>query len=70
MSIKSIHADILEGDKEIKEKGHLLLPFLYWGFMTIFMKLTEEKWLYNLYGEECAAYCKKVNRCIPWFKKL
>ncbi|MBQ8188459.1 MAG: isoprenylcysteine carboxylmethyltransferase family protein [Lachnospiraceae bacterium] len=48
----------------------LVLPFFYWGFMTIFMKLTEEKWLYNLYGEEYAAYCKKVNRCIPWFKKI
>ena len=29
----------------------------------------EEKWLYNLYGYEYKAYCKKVNRCIPWFPK-
>lgn len=44
----------------------LLLPFFYWGFMTILMKHTEEKWLRNLYGEEYLEYCRRVNRCIPW----
>ena len=43
----------------------LILPFPYWLFMTILMKNTEEKWLYDLYGEEYKEYCKRVNRCIP-----
>lgn len=47
----------------------LLLPFLYWMFMTALMKNTEEKWLKELYGQEYTEYCKKVNRCIPWFPK-
>ena len=45
----------------------LILPVFYWMFMTFFMKNTEEKWLYNLYGEPYREYCKRVNRCIPWF---
>ena len=45
----------------------LILPCIYWAFMTILMKNTEEKWLYNLYGESYLEYCKRVNRCIPWF---
>ena len=44
----------------------LLLPIIYWGFMTVLMKLTEEKWLTDLYGQEYINYCKRVNRCIPW----
>lgn len=44
----------------------LILPFFYWAFMTVLMKLTEEKWLEDLYGQEYVSYCKSVNRCIPW----
>ncbi len=33
------------------------------------MKQTEEKWLLRQFGEEYAAYCKEVNRVIPWFPK-
>lgn len=47
----------------------LILPFIYWLAMTILMKKTEEKWLYELYGQKYLDYCKKVNRCIPWFKR-
>lgn len=47
----------------------LILPFLYWAFLTILLKQTEEKWLRELYGEAYAEYCRKVNRCIPWFPK-
>ncbi|MDO5574745.1 MAG: isoprenylcysteine carboxylmethyltransferase family protein [bacterium] len=47
----------------------LILPIIYWLFMTILMKNTEEKWLYKLYGEPYKEYCKRVNRCIPWFSK-
>ena len=45
----------------------LLLPLLYWIFMTVLMKNTEEKWLQELYGQEYTEYCQRVNRCIPWF---
>lgn len=47
----------------------LLLPFIYWGFLTVLMKQTEEKWLLRQFGEEYAAYCRKVNRVIPGFPK-
>lgn len=43
--------------------------FFYWCFMTVLMKGTEEKWLLKLYGTEYSNYCKRVNRCIPWFVK-
>lgn len=44
----------------------LPLPFVYWLVLTVLMKHTEEKWLYDLYGQEYLDYCKRVNRCIPW----
>ena len=44
----------------------LVLPIIYWGFMTVLMKLTEEKWLEDLYGKEYVQYQQRVNRCIPW----
>mgnify|MGYP000052247613 CR=1 FL=1 len=47
----------------------LPLFFFYWFFMTVLMKGTEEKWLLKLYGTEYSNYCKRVNRCIPWFAK-
>ena len=47
----------------------LILPVLFWLEMTIVLKNTEEKWLEELYGQEYIDYCKKVNRCIPWFPK-
>ena len=47
----------------------LILPVLYWLFLTVMMKCTEEKWLKNLYGVEYEEYCRRVNRCIPWFPK-
>ena len=45
------------------------IPVICWIYMTVFLKLTEEKWLCDLYGREYIEYCKKVNRCIPWFPK-
>ena len=47
----------------------LVLPIIYWGFMTVLMKLTEEKWLEDLYGKEYVQYRQRVNRCIPWNRK-
>ncbi len=46
-----------------------LLPPLYWLFLTVLMKHTEERWLRDLYGADYESYCKQVNRCIPWFPK-
>ena len=43
-----------------------VMPLIYWLFMTILMKHTEEKWLRDLYGQKYETYCKQVNRCIPW----
>lgn len=47
----------------------LALPFIFWAYMTAFLKRTEEKWLFDLYGQEYADYCARVNRCIPWCMK-
>lgn len=46
----------------------VLLP-AFWAFLTALMRSTEEKWLLNLYGQDYADYCKRVNRCIPWFPR-
>ena len=46
-----------------------LIPVICWIYMTVFLKLTEEKWLTDLYGHEYLEYCKNVNRCIPWFPR-
>lgn len=46
-----------------------IVPPICWMYMTVFLILTEEKWLKDLYGQEYTDYCSKVNRCIPWFSK-
>lgn len=43
----------------------LILPFIYWLFLTLLLMLTEEKWLQKEFGREYETYKKKVNRCIP-----
>ena len=45
----------------------LVIPPVCWAYMSVFLMLTEERWLLRLYGTEYAAYCKKVNRCLPRF---
>lgn len=47
----------------------LALFLIFWLSLTILMKYTEEKWLTKLYGEAYLRYCKKVNRCLPWFQQ-
>ncbi len=47
----------------------LIVPVICWLYMTLFLIKTEEIWLKELYGQEYISYCKKVNRCIPWFPK-
>ena len=44
------------------------IPF-YWGLLTVLVKKTEEVWLKEIFGEEYIAYCKRVNRCIPWLSR-
>ena len=46
----------------------LILPFVFWAFLTILMKNTEEKWLKNKFGKEYEEYLKEVNRVIPWLR--
>ncbi|WP_455257201.1 methyltransferase family protein [Peptoniphilus asaccharolyticus] len=43
------------------------LSFIFYFYLTILVKFTEEKWLLELYGKEYEPYCKQVNRVIPWF---
>ncbi len=43
------------------------LPLGYWIYMTILLRATEEKWLKALHGQKYTEYCRRVNRCIPWF---
>ena len=47
----------------------LVLPPVFWAFLTVLMKATEEKWLLGLYGAEYDDYCRRVNRCIPWIPR-
>lgn len=47
----------------------LFLPPLFWLYLTIFIKLTEEKWLSERFGKAFDDYCRRVNRFIPRFKK-
>ncbi|WP_019124357.1 methyltransferase family protein [Peptoniphilus grossensis] len=47
----------------------LILPFIFWIFLTILMKNTEEKWLKNEFGKEYEIYLKEVNRVIPWIRR-
>lgn len=47
----------------------LVLPPLFYIWMTVILKRTEERWLTDLYGDEYKEYCKRVNRCIPWLPR-
>lgn len=47
----------------------LLYPPVFWLNITLLMKATEEKWLLELYGDRYRDYCRRVNRCIPWFPR-
>ena len=50
----------------------LLVPMIFvdWMILTVVLKNTEEKWLLDLYGEEYTEYKKRVNRCIPWKRRI
>ena len=42
---------------------------IYWILLTILVKSTEEIWLKDIFGDEYLEYCKRTNRCIPWFSR-
>ena len=42
---------------------------IYWALLTFLVKKTEERWLKDIFGEEYLEYCKRTNRCIPWFSR-
>lgn len=46
----------------------LVLPVVFYVFLTILMKRTEEKWLLEKFGSSYIEYCKKVNRVIHWWR--
>lgn len=52
-----------------KNAALFVVPIVLWIFLTILIKNTEEKWLYERFGEEYLAYKRRVNRVIPCFRK-
>lgn len=44
----------------------LVLPPVYWLALTVLMRLTEERWLLEMFGSEYSQYVTRVNRCLPW----
>lgn len=46
----------------------LLIP-IQWVILTVIIRNTEEKWLYEIHGDAYKDYCAKVNRWIP-LKKI
>ena len=42
----------------------LLIP-IQWVIITVVIRNTEEKWLYEIYGEAYKDYCARVNRWFP-----
>ena len=45
----------------------LLIPMLLWLFMSLLMRESEEKVYREKFGIAYEKYCKRVNRCLPWF---
>ena len=45
-----------------------VLPIIFWMYLTVLIKITEENWLRKRHNQDYIEYCKNVNRCIPWFK--
>ena len=43
----------------------LVLPITFWIYLTILLKLSEEKWLEDKFTDEYNRYSKNVNRVIP-----
>lgn len=68
--IYSAFAFVMSGVALLSSNLYLLpLPLVFWVLLTVMMQATEEKWLLAQFGDEYKEYCKRVNRCIPWFPK-
>ena len=46
----------------------ILIP-IQWVLLTVVIRITDEKWLYELHGEAYKDYCARVKRWIP-IKKI
>ena len=44
-----------------------LLPVLFWLYMTLILRETEEKIYRERFGTAYEKYSRRVNRCLPWF---
>lgn len=47
----------------------LVLPLIFWVFMSIVLMHTEEVWLRKMFKQEYEEYCQSVNRCWPSLKR-
>jgi diguanylate cyclase (GGDEF)-like protein len=43
-----------------------VLPLIYWIFLSVVVRETEEKYMKLKFGAEYDRYCEHVNRLIPW----
>lgn len=46
------------------------LPVIFYVYLTLLIRATEEKWLKNKFGQEYVQYCQKVNRVFLWWPRL
>ena len=68
--IYSAFAFVMSGAALLSSNLYLLpLPFVFLVGLNVMMQATEEKWLLAQFGDEYKEYCKRANRCIPWFPK-
>lgn len=47
----------------------LFLPPMFWAYMSLVLKATEEKWCSERFGSDYVAYLQRTNRIIPWFPR-
>lgn len=47
----------------------LVVPIVLWIFLTVLMKKTEERWLFDRFGEEYVRYAARTNRVFPRFPR-
>ena len=47
----------------------LVVPIVLWIFLTVLTKKTEERWLFDRFGEEYVRYAARTNRVFPRFPR-
>ena len=45
----------------------MCLPFLFWFALGILMIAADDRINRKKYGERYREYCRRINRCLPWF---